>query len=67
MIHQLKENLILFIIVQRTQTKKIERDRVFKVDRNVQRLVTAYESGREINVKQVLQHELIPVPRNSLK
>jgi len=38
-------------------------EKVLKADRSVlQRLITAYESGRPVNLPNVLQHELMPVP-----
>ena len=33
-----------------------------KADRNILRLVTASKTGREIDLDQILQHELMPVP-----
>ena len=34
-----------------------------KADRNIlQRLVTAYRSGRPVNLNKILKHELLPVP-----
>ncbi|MES9880098.1 MAG: hypothetical protein ABW185_04375 [Sedimenticola sp.] len=34
-----------------------------KVDRNIlQRLITAYQAGRKVDLDEILQHELMPVP-----
>ena len=34
-----------------------------KVDRNILlRLITAYESGRPVDLENILKHELLPVP-----
>jgi hypothetical protein len=39
------------------------KQKVVKADRNIlQRLITAYKAGREINLEMVLQYELMPVP-----
>lgn len=39
------------------------KEKTIKADRSIlQRLITAYESGRRVNLHQVLQHELMPVP-----
>ena len=40
-----------------------EKKTVIKADRNIlMRLITAYEGGREVDLKSVLSHELMPVP-----
>ena len=45
-----------------TQISKTS-DKIIKVDRNVmKRLITAYKAGRDVNLEEVLQHELMPVP-----
>ena len=39
------------------------RQDTIKVDRNIlQRLITAYRVGREVNLENILQHELMTVP-----
>ena len=51
----------LYTITQKS--KDSEKSSIVKVDRNVmKRLITAYEAGRDVNLAEVLQHELIPVP-----
>jgi len=46
----------------RVPKQQTVKERAIKADRNIlQRLVTAHEYGRQINLKQVLQHELMPV------
>ena len=40
-----------------------KKEKVLKADRSVlQRLVTAYEAGRKVNLNEILCHELLPVP-----
>jgi hypothetical protein len=40
-----------------------EKKKILTVDRNVlHRLITAYEAGREVNMQDILKHELMPVP-----
>eukprot|EP00112_Aurelia_sp_Birch-Aquarium-sp1_P026470 Seg940.1 transcript_id=Seg940.1/GoldUCD/mRNA.D3Y31 product="hypothetical protein" protein_id=Seg940.1/GoldUCD/D3Y31 len=40
-----------------------DKKTVVKADRNIlMRLITAYEGGREVDLKSVLSHELMPVP-----
>jgi hypothetical protein len=47
----------------RKTTKEKEKQVILKADRSVlQRLVTAYEAGRPVDLAKVLQHELMPVP-----
>ena len=44
-------------------TKEKEKEVILKADRSVlQRLITAYEAGRPVDLPKVLQHELMPVP-----
>lgn len=44
-------------------TKLSEKTGIIKVDRNVlKRIITAYDAGREVNLEEILQHELMPVP-----
>ena len=39
------------------------KEKVIRADRLVlQRLLTAYEAGRSINLPEILKHELLPVP-----
>ena len=39
------------------------KQKTIKVDRNIQqRLITAYRAGRQVNLGNVLKHELMPVP-----
>ena len=40
-----------------------DKEKVIRADRLVlQRLLTAYEAGRSINLPEILKHELLPVP-----
>ncbi len=40
-----------------------EKEKIIRADRFVfQRLLTAYEAGRSINLPEILKHELLPVP-----
>lgn len=40
-----------------------EKQSHMKMDRSIlQRLVTAYEAGRHVDITQILKHELLPVP-----
>ncbi len=44
-------------------TRSKDQKQVTKADRSVlQRLITAFEAGRPVNMPQILQHELMPVP-----
>ena len=44
-------------------TKDNDKKKVLKADRDVfQRLITAYEVGRLVDLSSVLKHELLPVP-----
>ena len=43
--------------------KAVEKKKILKADRNIlQRLVIAYKAGREVDLEQILKHELLPVP-----
>ena len=49
----------LYEVVQPSKGKQ----NIVKLDRNIlQRLITAYRAGREVNLENILQHELMPVP-----
>ena len=51
----------LYEVVKDTKDKSNKS--IMKADRNVlQRLITAYESGRPVDLPSVLKHELLPVP-----
>lgn len=51
----------LYEVVKDTKDK--EKRSILKADRNLfQRLVTAYEAGRSVDMQAVLKHELLPVP-----
>ena len=52
------------ILLTLLYTKKAKANKkTIKVDRNIQpRLITAYRAGRQVNLGNVLKHELIPVP-----
>ncbi|KAG1714185.1 hypothetical protein GQR58_001811 [Nymphon striatum] len=51
----------LYEMVKNTKDK--DKRTILKADRNVlQRLVTAYEAGRPVDLPSVLKHELLPVP-----
>lgn len=51
----------LYEVVKDTKDK--DKTTILKADRNVlQRLVTAYEAGRPVDLPSVLKHELLPVP-----
>ena len=51
----------LYKVVKDSKDK--DKRTVLKADRNVlQRLVTAYEAGRPVDLPAVLKHELLPVP-----
>ena len=40
-----------------------EKGKIVKADRNtLHRIVTAFKAGREVNVSEILKHELMPVP-----
>ena len=39
------------------------KENTIKVDRNIlQRLITAYRAGRDVNLENILQHELMTIP-----
>jgi hypothetical protein len=43
--------------------RKSDKEIILKADRSVlHRLVTAYEAGREVNMEEIMKHELMPVP-----
>jgi len=43
--------------------KQKEKGKILQVDRTVlQRVLTAFEPGREVDMKSILKHELMPVP-----
>ena len=49
----------LYTVVQDVKGKQS----TIKMDRNIlQRLITAYRAGREVNLDNILQHELMSVP-----
>ena len=49
----------LYEVVQSSNSKQ----NIIKGDRNIlQRLITAHRAGREVNLKNILQHELMTVP-----
>ena len=49
----------LYEVVQSSNSKQ----NIIKVDRNIlQRLITAHRAGREVNLENILQHELMTVP-----
>ena len=49
----------LYTVVQDVTGKQS----TIKMDRNIlQRLITAYRAGREVNLDNILQHELMSVP-----
>ena len=51
----------LYEVVKDTNDKN--KRNILKADRNVlQRIVTAYEAGRPVDLSTVLKHELLPVP-----
>ncbi|KAJ8314342.1 hypothetical protein KUTeg_008903 [Tegillarca granosa] len=51
----------LYEVVQKNESKVT--DTILKADRNfVRRIVTAYAAGRDIDLKTLLTHELMPVP-----
>jgi hypothetical protein len=51
----------LYDIIQ--PSSKINKTIVMKADKNVlQRLVTAYAAGRDVDLDTILKHELLPVP-----
>ena len=51
----------LYEVVKDAKDK--EKKTILKADRNIlQRLVTAYEAGRQVDLPAVLKHELLPVP-----
>ena len=50
----------LYEVVKNTEEK--DKSNIIKADRNVlQRLITAYEAGRPVDLPSVLKHELLPV------
>ena len=49
----------LYEVVKPSKSKQ----NTIKVDRNIlQRLLTAYKAGREVNLENILQHELMTIP-----
>lgn len=45
------------------KTSVAGKEKVLKADRSIlQRLITAYQSGRKVNLDEILHHELLPVP-----
>ena len=49
----------LYEVVQPSNSKQ----NIIKVDRNIlQRLITAHRAGREVNLENIIQHELMTVP-----
>jgi len=48
--------------VTRSRTGSV-KEKAIKADRKIlQRLITAYEAGRDVNLDEILCHELLPVP-----
>jgi hypothetical protein len=46
-----------------TSSNPSEKGKIVKADRNtLHRIVTAFKAGREVNVSEILKHELMPVP-----
>ena len=58
-----KVKLATFASLYLTQKETRTKEKVIKADRNIlQRLITAYVSGRQVNLWLILRHELMPVP-----
>jgi hypothetical protein len=46
-----------------TSSNPSEKGKIVKADRNtLHRIVTAFKAGREVNMSEILKHELMPVP-----
>ena len=60
----LKNKALTFSNLYKVQTKAATgKVQSLKADRNImQRLITAYEAGRKVNLYEILKHELMPVP-----
>ncbi|KAL5015621.1 hypothetical protein ScPMuIL_007291, partial [Solemya velum] len=43
-------------------SKNKDKKTILKADRNVLRLVMAYEAGRSVDLRSILKYELLPVP-----
>ena len=59
-----KTNPLTFATLYEIEKNKASSDKskILKADRTIlYRLVTAYEAGRQVNVQNVLKHELMPV------
>ena len=47
----------------KTGSKLKDKQPALKIDRTVlQRLIASYADGRQVNMKKILQHELMPIP-----
>jgi hypothetical protein len=47
----------------RVGSKAVDKRKIIKADRNIlQRLILAYKAGREVDLRQILKHELLTVP-----
>ena len=45
-----------------TSSNPSEKEKIVKTDRNtLHRIVTAFKAGREVNMSEILKHELMPV------
>ena len=52
-----------FVSLHVTQKETRTKEKEIKADRNIlQHLITAYESGRQMNFQQILWYKLMPVP-----
>ena len=47
----------------KNEDAKTNNDTILQVDRSImQRLIAAYQAGREVNMSENMKHELMPVP-----
>lgn len=64
--HVLKKNKPLTfesLYKVRVGSKAVDKRKILQADRNIlQRVVIAYKAGREVDLGQILKHELLPVP-----
>ena len=61
-LHKSKALTFSSLYVAQKETKSKESTTI-KADRNIlQRLITAYDAGRKVDLHNILQHELMSVP-----
>lgn len=58
-----KSKALTFSSLYETKKDSRGKESIMKADRNIlQRLITAYQAGRKVNLHTILKHELMPVP-----